>query len=79
MQPSDPVAPQPAAPLSPDEMLTDVDAARHLGVALQSVRNWRWKGTGPKYHRIGQRIIRYRRRDLDDFIARGASDKADAA
>lgn len=70
----------PTAPAqSPDDLLPDIEAAKYLNVAIQTVRNWRWKRTGPKWSRIGQRIIRYRRRDLDDFIARGASEQDAAA
>lgn len=70
----------PTAPAqSPDDLLPDTEAAKYLNVAIQTVRNWRWKRTGPKWSRIGQRIIRYRRRDLDDFIARGASEQDAAA
>lgn len=72
--------PAPAVTQSPDDLLADTEAAQYLNVALQTVRNWRWKrGTGPKFHKIGQRIIRYRRRDLDAFIARGASEPDAAA
>lgn len=73
--------PQPntAPAQSPDDLLADTEAAKYLNVAIQTVRNWRWKRTGPKWSRIGQRIIRYRRRDLDDFIARGASEQDAAA
>lgn len=69
-----PTAAQPA-----DDLLADTEAAAYLHVAVQTVRNWRWKRTGPKWSRIGQRIIRYRRSDLDAFIARGASDREAAA
>jgi len=77
MQENTPAPNEPAQ--SPDDMLPDTDAARYLGVAVQSVRNWRWKGIGPKYHRVGQRMVRYRRRDLDAFIERGAAGTEDAA
>lgn len=71
-------APHEPAP-SPDDLLADTEAAKYLHVAVQTLRNWRWKRTGPKWARIGQRIVRYRRRDLDAFVASGAAEKDAAA
>jgi hypothetical protein len=62
-----------------DDLLDDRAAAALLNVRLQTVRNWRWQGRGPRWHRIGQRMVRYRRTDLLAFIEAGLCDKADAA
>lgn len=61
----------------PNRLLTDVVAAQYIGVAVQTMRNWRWRGAGPKWIRIGERLIRYRQRDLDAFI--GCDTNGDAA
>jgi len=47
------------------ELVRDTDAARLLGVAVQTVRNWRCKGRGPAYVVVGDRGIRY---SLDDIV-----------
>ena len=54
---------------APDDLLTETEAAASLRVAVQTLRNWRWRGTGPRYRKIGQRLVRYARSDLQAFIA----------
>lgn len=42
-------------------------AAPYLSVAVQTLRNWRWRRIGPPYVKMG-RAIRYRVSDLDAYI-----------
>jgi hypothetical protein len=49
------------------------EAARFLGVAVQSMRNWRCQGRGPAYVKRG-RMVRYAMQDLMDFMAAGRID-----
>ncbi len=71
-----PAAPD-TAPLSPADLLTEREAARALTVAVNTLRNWRWKSCGPRYVRVGLRAIRYRRSDLESFLRTvGDADKA---
>jgi hypothetical protein len=52
------------------ELLDERAAALHLGgVAPATLRNWRSRGVGPAYVRIGG-VIRYQRADLDAFVER---------
>jgi predicted DNA-binding transcriptional regulator AlpA len=46
--------------MTPDlpRFITDREAAKILGYSVQSLRNWRWKRTGPPY-RVKNRSIRY--------------------
>lgn len=53
------------------DLVDEREAAVILGAKVQTLRNWRWKGEGPSYRKIGQRMVRYDRRDLDAFIAAG--------
>lgn len=46
-------------------LVRDTEAARLLGVAVQTVRNWRCKGRGPNFIIVGDRGIRY---SLDDIV-----------
>ena len=46
----------------------DTEAGPILGVAVQTLRNWRSKGTGPIYFRVGARAIRYDVEDLQRYI-----------
>jgi hypothetical protein len=47
-------------------------AATYLGVATQTLSNWRWANQGPRYTRVG-RLIKYRQADLDAYLARNDS------
>ena len=49
-------------------LVPDTVAAPILGVAVQTMRNWRWYGEGPSYVRVGDRAIRYDLADLEAFI-----------
>jgi predicted DNA-binding transcriptional regulator AlpA len=43
-------------------------AARYLGVSGAVLRLWRSEGKGPRYFRAGEKLVRYRRADLDSWI-----------
>ena len=47
--------------------VTPEDAARRLGVRPSTLANWRWRGEGPSYVKIGGRV-RYRLRDLARYL-----------
>ena len=49
-------------------LLTDRQAAEFLGLALQTVRNFRFLGIGPAYHRLNGRSIRYSITDLQAYV-----------
>jgi hypothetical protein len=43
-------------------------AARYLDTAETTLADWRCKGVGPAFKKIGQRMVRYSRDDLDAFM-----------
>lgn len=49
-------------------LLDDVEVALRLNVSLQTVRNWRTRGEGPRYVKLGKRAVRYRPEDVEAFI-----------
>lgn len=51
-----------------DELVNEERAAKFLGVTKRALRNWRVRGGGPKYVRVSSRCIRYRRRDLLNWV-----------
>ena len=53
------------------KMWTEVEAAEYVGVSVETMRAWRCRGGGPSFAKIGKRLVRYRRTDLDQFIERG--------
>ena len=48
--------------------LTEREAARYVGVSPAALRLWRSEGRGPRFFRAGEKLIRYRRVDLDFWI-----------
>ena len=64
--------------LNPADLLDEKESSALLNVAVQTLRNWRWKGEGPRYTKLGKRTVRYRRADLDAFVEAGTSGKAAA-
>lgn len=58
----------PAAKAAAGYLLTDNEVAALLGASLQTVRNWRWRGEGPRFVKLGGRMVRYRPDDVQAFI-----------
>ncbi|MGH8146479.1 MAG: helix-turn-helix transcriptional regulator [Rhodanobacteraceae bacterium] len=56
-------------PLAPGDLVDEAEAAAILGCAVQTLRNWRWRRTGPRARHVGQRLVRYHRADLAAFAA----------
>jgi predicted DNA-binding transcriptional regulator AlpA len=50
-----------------DRLLDQKTAAKLLGLSVRTLERHRLAGTGPCYARLG-RLIRYRERDLDDWV-----------
>ena len=68
MHPKNPLAPHEPARLSPGDLVDEREAAAILGCAVQTLRNYRWRGCGPRHRKIGLRMVRYLRADLASFI-----------
>lgn len=50
-----------------DRLLGCGEAAAYLGVSIGALRHWRRRGL-LRHVRVSPRIIRFRRRDLDEFV-----------
>lgn len=50
-----------------DQLLTEKEAAALICYSDRALQNWRYRGGGPKYVKIG-RMVRYQRRDILQFI-----------
>jgi excisionase family DNA binding protein len=49
--------------------LTPQQAADYLAVSPRTLEAWRINGGGPTYHRLTPRAVRYRREELDSWLA----------
>jgi predicted DNA-binding transcriptional regulator AlpA len=48
--------------------LTAPAAARYIGVAVGTLANWRTRGEGPPYVKLGKASVRYDRGDIDGYL-----------
>lgn len=46
------------------EFLTRAEAADLLGLQVQTLGNWAWKGEGPAMVKLNKRLVRYHRESL---------------
>ena len=79
MHPQTAVIPVPssAAPINPEDLLTEREVADRLRVSEKTLQNWRWIDEGgPRAIKLGKRAVRYRRADVDAFIEAGLTGKA---
>lgn len=47
------------------EYMSPATASAYLDVSINTLSDWRTRGTGPTFSRMGSRLIRYLRSDLD--------------
>jgi predicted DNA-binding transcriptional regulator AlpA len=70
-------------PLDPDALLFQSEAAYLTGTSGRTLEAWRLHGGGPPFIALGRRAVRYRRRDLLEWIEarrrRSTSDPGSAA
>ena len=50
------------------ERLTSKEAAKFLSVSEQTLSNWRCRKEGPKYFKLGAKMVRYRLKDLEEWM-----------
>jgi len=51
-----------------DCLVDEKVAAQFLCYSVRALQNWRSRGGGPKFIKVSARSVRYRRRDLLDWI-----------
>ena len=52
-----------------EPLLRDPQAADYLNVSIAWLQRQRWLGTGPAYIKVGARAVRYRKNDLESWVA----------
>lgn len=50
------------------QLLTEQEAAKRLGLSRYTMQQWRFRGRGPVYIKLGGKAIRYSKNAIDDFI-----------
>ena len=68
-RPGEPKTTMTSAEGSTAALLTPDQAAEMLCVASSTLRGWRGSGDGPCYIRLTYKTIRYRREDVEGFVA----------
>ena len=58
--------------------LSPTNAAEYLDIPLPTLTDWRQKGVGPAFLRVGRRLIRYSKVELDRFMRESAGAKLGA-
>lgn len=58
--------------------LTPIQAAKYVGISEAALRLWRSEGRGPRHFKAGEKLVRYRRVDLDAWIEARLSAPASA-
>lgn len=53
------------------EFLDTKSAAKRLGLSYQTLEKWRSQQRGPRFVKLGNKAVRYRKSDLDAFIEGG--------
>jgi predicted DNA-binding transcriptional regulator AlpA len=51
-------------------LIGEREAAERLGLAVATLRRWRWVGRGPRFVKVGG-AVRYDPADIDAFIEAG--------
>ena len=59
-------------------VLDETEAADEIGVTPGTLANWRWRGHGPPYLKIGRKVT-YLRNDVDRWKLSQRHDPAQAA
>jgi predicted DNA-binding transcriptional regulator AlpA len=54
-----------------EELMTEEQVAKLLTVSVSTVKRLRASGKGPRYIRISERVFRYKRREVLDWMERG--------
>jgi len=53
-----------------EKLLRTEDVANLLGVPAKTLEMWRYRGTGPRFVKLG-RLVRYVESDLDEWVRSG--------
>jgi predicted DNA-binding transcriptional regulator AlpA len=52
------------------DFINETDLAEMLRVKKETVQQWRLRGHGPKYVKVSGKAVRYRLKDVEQFLKR---------
>jgi predicted DNA-binding transcriptional regulator AlpA len=55
------------------EWLTPAQAGAYCGMTARSLEDLRYRKQGPAFSKVGERIVRYRRADIDAWLLSGGT------
>jgi excisionase family DNA binding protein len=58
-----------------DSLMTTEAAAAELAVKPSTLARWRRQGRGPRYVRIGSKVVRYRAADVNRWLEKHLASK----
>jgi predicted DNA-binding transcriptional regulator AlpA len=50
-------------------LLREGEVAQRLAISVKTLRNWRWRGFGPSFCKLGS-SVRYAATDIEEWVAR---------
>lgn len=56
-----------ARPLAEDTLLSPVDVSQITGMSTKALAQFRWRGLGPAYVKVG-RLVRYRTSAVEEWL-----------
>lgn len=65
---------QTSATTAAERLLSTAQVADWTGVSQNTLRFWRWEGSGPIWFRLGAKTIRYKSADVQAWIDRQYAD-----
>lgn len=51
-----------------DRLLSTKEFAARVGVTEATARYWRWAGEGPRWMKLGKKIVKYRESDIAAWL-----------
>lgn len=53
------------------------EASNYLGVGASTLERWRVNGKGPRFYKLGSKLVRYTQDDLDVFQSKSPAFRTD--
>lgn len=58
-----------------DLLHTPVEVAKYLGTSVAGLAQMRYRGSGPKFVKLGRKAVRYRDADIKEWLEENVKDR----